>query len=71
MEMEECCGKLRGKAGFSPFSPSPIPSPFSPSHLTTFSGFRQALKSYILIMIDSSRKTFYSSSCKKGNKRCF
>jgi len=45
----------------SPFCLSPLLSPF----LFHYSqGFELALKSYILLMKDSSRKTFYSTSCK-------
>lgn len=41
----------------------PIPSPFS-LLISLLSGGELALKNYILFMEDSSRKTFYSSSCK-------
>jgi hypothetical protein len=50
---------------FSILSPLAYPLSFLPSYLSIFSGLKQALKGYILLMEDSSRKIFYSNLCEK------
>jgi hypothetical protein len=61
--------KAEGKGKIFSLLSSAVPLSFLPSYFMIFRGFKLAFKSYILVMDDSSRKTFYSSLCKKSRAR--